>query len=58
VTGAAARPLPRSFALAIAVLLLAACATAPRETRFYREDGPPERIPPDLLATPDPVPRD
>jgi rare lipoprotein A len=48
----------RPWLIAAAALLLAACATAPKEARFYREDGPPDRIPPDLLATPDPVPRD
>jgi len=44
--------------LAVAVVLLAACASAPKQPGFYREDGPPDRVPPDLLATPDAVPRD
>jgi rare lipoprotein A len=43
---------------AVAVLILAACASTPKQPRFYREDGPPDRVPPDLLATPDAVPRD
>jgi rare lipoprotein A len=54
----ATRPLPRSLPIALAALLLAACASAPKHPGFYREDGPPERIPPDLLATPDAVPRE
>jgi rare lipoprotein A len=48
----------RSLPFAVAVVLLAACASAPKQSRFYREDGPPDRVPPDLLATPDAVPRD
>jgi rare lipoprotein A len=39
-------------------VLLAGCATAPRQGGFYREDGPPEHVPANLLATPDAVPRD
>lgn len=46
------------FPLAVVIVLLASCASAPKQSRFYREDGPPERVPPDLLATPDAVPRD
>ena len=54
----AVRPAARSLALA-AALLLAACASAPqRPGGFYREDGPPEHVPPDLMATADAVPRD
>jgi len=48
----------RSLHITVAVLLVAACASTPKESRFYREDGPPERVPADLLATPDAVPRD
>jgi rare lipoprotein A len=48
----------RWLQIALAVLLVAACASAPKEPRFYREDGPPEHVPSDLLATPDAVPRD
>jgi rare lipoprotein A len=48
----------RSLSFALAVVLLASCASAPKQSRFYREDGPPDRVPPDLLATPDAVPRD
>ena len=48
----------RLFPIAVAAVLLAGCASAPKQPGFYREDGPPERIPPDLLATPDAVPRD
>jgi rare lipoprotein A len=46
------------FPLAVVMVLLASCASAPKQSRFYREDGPPDRVPPDLLATPDAVPRD
>ncbi|MBV8211287.1 MAG: septal ring lytic transglycosylase RlpA family protein [Burkholderiaceae bacterium] len=45
-------------AVAAALFLLAACASAPKHPGFYQEDGPPDRVPPDLLATPDAVPRD
>jgi len=49
------RPACRHGALAAAVLaLLAACSTAPLETR---RDGPPAQPPPDLLSRPDPEPR-
>jgi len=44
--------------IAVAVLVLAACASSPKQTRFYREDGPPDHVPPGLLATPDAVPRE
>jgi rare lipoprotein A len=44
--------------MAVAALLLAACSSAPKQGGFFREDGPPEHVPPDLLATPDAVPRD
>jgi rare lipoprotein A len=45
--------------LALCVLALAACSTAPskRAGGFYQDDGPPERAPADLAATPDAVPR-
>jgi rare lipoprotein A len=42
----------------VAALVLASCASAPKRSGFYREDGPPERVPVDLLATPDAVPRE
>ena len=48
----------RQPAAVAALLLLAACTSAPKHPGFYREDGPPDRVPPDLLATPDAVPRD
>ena len=44
--------------LAVAALVVASCSSAPKHPGFYREDGPPERVPSDLLATPDAVPRD
>jgi rare lipoprotein A len=53
-----ARAEVRLFPIAVAAVLLAGCASAPKQPGFYREDGPPERIPPDLLATPDAMPRD
>ena len=58
VNRSAVRPTLRALPLAVAVVLLAACASAPKQPGFYREDGPPDRVPPDLLATPDAVPRD
>jgi peptidoglycan lytic transglycosylase len=54
----AAWPAEWSLRIALAALLLAACASEPRHPGFYSEDGPPERVPPDLLATPDAIPRD
>jgi len=45
-------------AVAAAFLVLAACASAPKHPGFYQEDGPPDHVPADLLATPDAVPRD
>ncbi|HEX4596460.1 MAG TPA: septal ring lytic transglycosylase RlpA family protein [Burkholderiaceae bacterium] len=48
----------RSLHITMAVLLIAACASTPKESRFYAEDGPPAHVPPDLQATPDAVPRD
>lgn len=51
--------LARSILLAALALALAACSTAPsrRAGGFYQDDGPPERAPADLAATPDAVPR-
>ena len=39
----------------LAVVLLGACAT--RSAHYYSDDGPPDRIPPGLAATPDAQPR-
>jgi rare lipoprotein A len=44
--------------IAVVALMLAACASTPKRPGFYREDGPPEHVPADLLSTPDAVPRD
>lgn len=54
----AARVAPNIAVVALA-LALAACSTAPskRAGGFYQDDGPPERAPADLAATPDAVPR-
>ena len=54
----AVRGAPLGAALLSAAALLAGCGTAPRQGAYYQNDGPPLRIPPDLLATPDAVPRD
>jgi peptidoglycan lytic transglycosylase len=54
----AAWPAERSLRIALAALLLAACASEPKRPGFYSEDGPPERVPPNLLSTPDAIPRD
>jgi rare lipoprotein A len=43
--------------LALAALLLAACASAPRHPVTWRDDGPPDHAPADLMSTPDAVPR-
>jgi rare lipoprotein A len=42
------------FALA---LLLAACGTTPPRGGYYQDDGPHERVPVDVAAVPDAVPR-
>ena len=48
----------RSLQIAIVVLLVAGCASTPKEARFYQEDGPPDHVPAGLLATPDAIPHD
>jgi rare lipoprotein A len=48
---------PRSLTIAAMTLLLATCSSAPKHPGFYREDGPPDRVPADVLSTPDAVPR-
>ncbi len=51
---ASARPL---LAAALA-LLLAACGTTPsKKSVYYQDDGPPDRVPADVAAIPDAVPR-
>jgi rare lipoprotein A len=51
---AGARPL---LAAALA-LLLAACSTTPsKKSVYYQDDGPPDRVPADVAAIPDAVPR-
>ncbi|MDL1863246.1 septal ring lytic transglycosylase RlpA family protein [Betaproteobacteria bacterium PRO7] len=54
-----AAQLLRRILVAALALALAACSTAPskRPGGFYQDDGPPERAPADLAATPDAVPR-
>lgn len=54
-----AAQLLRRILVAALALALAACSTAPskRAGGFYQDDGPPERAPADLAATPDAVPR-
>ncbi len=54
----AAWPAGRSLRIALAALVLAACASEPKRPGYYSEDGPPERVPSNLLATPDAIPRD
>jgi len=53
----AARPPLRSLLIAAVALLLGSCASGPKHAGNYREDGPPERVPADVLSTPDAVPR-
>src|SRR5258708_6263821 len=53
----AVRFAPRSLLIAAVALLLSDCASTPKRPGFYQEDGPPERVPAGLLATPDAVPR-
>jgi rare lipoprotein A len=52
-----ARPLAVA-AVAAVVALLAACGTSPpKRSVYYQDDGPPERVPSDIAAIPDAVPR-
>ncbi len=51
--------------LIVAALVVAACASAPKAPpkapaagKYYLDDGPPERVPDNLAAIPDAVPRD
>ena len=63
---AGSRPAPSVVPVVLALwlpavagaLLLAACGSTPKQPSSYREDGPPERVPANLMATPDAVPRD
>jgi rare lipoprotein A len=51
---AGARPL----LVAALALLLAACGTTPsKKSVYYQDDGPPDRVPADVAAIPDAVPR-
>jgi rare lipoprotein A len=51
---ASARPL----LVAALALLLAACSTTPsKKSVYYQDDGPPDRVPADVAAIPDAVPR-
>ena len=49
-------------ALAILAVAVAACGTAPKappkKPAYYSDDGPPERVPVDIAAIPDAIPRD
>jgi len=48
----------RPLAVAAVVALIAACGTAPpRKSVYYQDDGPPERVPANIAAIPDAVPR-
>ena len=55
------------FLIAAVIVLVTACGTAPKKTgpaqpgpmgRYYADDGPPEKVPENLAAIPDAVPRD
>ena len=52
----------RAFALLVLAALLAACGTPPKappgKPVYYSDDGPPEKVPDDIAAIPDAVPRD
>jgi rare lipoprotein A len=52
----------RIAALAILALAVGACGTAPKapskKPAYYSDDGPPEKVPDDLAAIPDAVPRE
>ncbi len=53
----------RGPALVLVLLLAAACGSTPPKPapgggKYYADDGPPERVPDDVAAIPDAVPRD
>jgi rare lipoprotein A len=43
--------------LALSIVALAACSTAPRRSVYYQDDGPPDRVPADIASIPDATPR-
>lgn len=47
----------RLLAVSALALLVAACGMAPKRSVYYQDDGPPDRVPADLAAIPDAVPR-
>jgi len=47
----------RPLAVAALVALIAACGTTPKKAGYYQDDGPPDRVPADIAAIPDAVPR-
>jgi rare lipoprotein A len=49
--------LKRALALAAALVLAAGCGSAPRKGAYYADDGPPEKVPENIAAIPDAVPR-
>ena len=55
---------PRTSYLLLIAIVLASCATSPKprpaapSTKYYLDDGPPDRIPENLTAIPNAVPRD
>jgi rare lipoprotein A len=51
------RPGARPLAVAALVALIAACGTTPKRAGYYQDDGPPDRVPADIAAIPDAVPR-
>lgn len=55
------RTLATTAIMGLLVALLAACGSAPkggsRAGGFYQDDGPPDRVPPEVARTPDAVPR-
>jgi len=50
-------PRARPLAVAALVALIAACGTTPKKAGYYQDDGPPDRVPADIAAIPDAVPR-
>jgi len=48
----------RRWPVVALMTLVTACSTAPpRKSVYYQDDGPPERVPADVAAVPDAVPR-
>src|SRR5207248_8522595 len=49
---------PRTLYLLAAALLAVSCATPPKSSKYYLDDGPPDVVPGNMADVPEAVPRD